>query len=127
MLSLLLVVSLIGSAGCGSVEKKPSESPSLPKGEALTILDEDCQPIVGMPEWVCHHAEERYIRLGKIVIKLEGTVDDQAKEITYLQEKRKIIEDQYEARLDQWHRKWHITMPTGGAITLAIVLLLMLL
>jgi hypothetical protein len=80
-----------------------------------------------MPQWICHHEEERYIRLGKIVIRLEGTVEDQAKELDYMRAKWDLREAKHEAQLDQWYRKWYYTMPAGGAITLAITLLIVLL
>lgn len=122
LIVLSLVLSLSG-IGCGGVEKKPTPE-SLTKTKFETLIEEGCKPIPLTTRWECEDAP--LMEAGELGIRLQERVTSLEEDMKYYEQKLELKEDFYQAKLDQWFRRWYVVLPIGFAIGLASGVVLML-
>ena len=112
-LFVLIAFMIVGMmTSCGAAKKPKPEHVDLDELEhpGLKILRE-AQPIVGEPWWKLR--EEGYQNLGHIIIDMQLRLDSFEADEDYYERKLELKEDYYEAKLDEWYRKWYLTIPLG--------------
>lgn len=131
---VLMVVLSLSRTGCGGAEKKPTPPESLTKTNIEVLIEEGCNPISEAhplplsetPQWACD--EEALLKLGELCIRLQERVVSLEDDIKYYDRKLDLKEDFYEAKLNQWYRRWYVTLPlgflAGGLFSLTLALAL---